>query len=59
MSEKQTFTLCVLTLLVLVLLFSCILTSNILRERNLALNEHVLQNCNIQKTEVITEYKRP
>lgn len=57
--SRMMFILCVLGLLFGILVFGVILTNNILRERNLALNEYAIQNCNIVRTETVTEYKRP
>ena len=57
--NKQELTFIILSLIVLILLLGVILSNNILRERNLRLNEYALHNCNIQRTEVVTEYKRP
>lgn len=60
MSErKQLFILSVLGLILGILIFATILTNNILRERNLKLNEFAIYNCNIERTEIVTEYKRP
>lgn len=60
MSErKQLFILSVLGLIFGILLLATILSNNILRERNLKLNEFAIYNCNIERTEVVTEYKRP
>ena len=57
--NKQELTFIILSLIVLILLLGVILSNNILRERNLRLNEYAIHNCNIQRTEVVTEYKRP
>ena len=57
--NKQELTFIILSLIVLILLLGIILSNNILRERNLRLNEYAIYNCNIQRTEVVTEYKRP
>ena len=55
MSEnKQMFILTLLGLILGILMFSTILTNNILRDRNLRLNEHILQDC---KVEVVNEVK--
>ena len=60
MSErKQLFIASVLGSILGILIFATILTNNILRERNLRLNEYAIYNCNIERTEVVTEYKRP
>lgn len=60
MSErKQLFILSILGLIFGILLLATILSNNILRERNLKLNEFAIYNCNIERTEVVTEYKRP
>ncbi len=57
--SRMMFILCVLGLIFGILIFSVILSNNILRERNLALNEYAIHNCNIVRTETVTEYKRP
>lgn len=60
MSErKQLFIASVLGSILGILIFATILTNNILRERNLKLNEYAIYNCNIERTEIVTEYKRP
>ena len=60
MSErKQLFIASVLGSILGILIFATILTNNILRERNLRLNEYAIYNCNIERTEIVTEYKRP
>lgn len=59
MSErKQMFILSVLGMLFGIVLFGTILTNNILRERNLALNEYAIYNCGIEKQAIETTYKR-
>lgn len=45
-------TCCILVLLVIIQL-------NMIKLQNLELNRFVLENCNIQKSYTITEYKRP
>ena len=57
--SRMMFILCVLGLIFGILVFSVMLSNNILRARNLALNEYAIHNCNITKSEVTTEYKRP
>jgi len=57
--SRMMFILCVLGLIFGILVFGVILSNNILRERNLALNEYAIHNCNIVRTETVTEYKRP
>lgn len=60
MSErKQLFIASILGSILGILIFATILSNNILRERNLKLNEFAIYNCNIERTEVATEYKRP
>ena len=60
MSErKQLFIASVLGSILGILIFATILTNNILRERNLKLNEYAIYNCNIERPEIVTEYKRP
>ena len=60
MSErKQLFIASVLGSILGILIFATILTNNILRERNLKLNEYAIYNCNIERTEIVTQYKRP
>lgn len=60
MSErKQLFIASVLGSILGILIFATILTNNILRERNLKLNEYAIYNCNIDRTEIVTEYKMP
>lgn len=60
MSErKQLFIASVLGSILGILIFATILTNNILRERNLRLNEYAIYHCNIERTEIRTEYKRP
>ena len=60
MSErKQLFILSALGLIFGILLLATIISNNILRERNLKLNEFAIYNCNIERTEIVTEYKRP
>ena len=59
MSErKQMFILSVLGMLFGIVLFGAILTNNILRERNLALNEYAIYSCGIEKQVIETTYKR-
>ena len=57
--QKQLFIASVLGSILGILIFATILTNNILRERNLKLNEYAIYNCNIERTEIVTEYKRP
>ena len=57
--SRMMFILCFLGLVFGILVFGVMLSNNILRERNLRLNEYAIYNCNIQRTEVVTEYKRP
>lgn len=60
MSErKQLFIASVLGSILGILIFATILTNNILRERNLRLNEYAIYHCNIERAEIVTEYKRP
>lgn len=60
MSErKQLFILSILGSILGILIFATILTNNILRERNLRLNEYAIYHCNIERAEIVTEYKRP
>lgn len=55
--RKQIFILCVMGLIFGILVFSVMLTNNILRERNLRLNEYAIYNCKVERSEIITEYK--
>lgn len=57
--SRMIFILCFLGLVLAILMFSVMLSNNIIRERNLRLNEYVIQNCGVVRSEVKTEYKRP
>lgn len=57
--QKQLFIASVLGSILGILIFATILTNNILRERNLRLNEYAIYHCNIERSEIVTEYKRP
>ena len=57
--QKQLFIASVLGSILGILIFATIITNNILRERNLKLNEFAIYHCNIERTEIVTEYKRP
>ena len=56
---RMMFILCALGLIFGILVFVVISSNNLLRARNLALDEYAIQNCNIAKSEITTEYKRP
>jgi len=57
--QKQVFILSFLGLILAILIFATILSNNILRYRNLKLNEFAIYHCNIERNEIVTEYKRP
>lgn len=46
---KQMFILSLLGLILAILIFATILSNNVIRERNLKLNEHILQDCKIDQ----------
>lgn len=57
--SRMMFILCFLGLIFGILVFSVMLSNNILRERNLRLNEYAIHNCGVVRSETSTEYKRP
>lgn len=56
---KQELTLVSLIISCCILILVVIIQLNMIKLQNLALNRFVLDNCNIQKSYTVTEYKRP
>ena len=57
--SKQEITLVSLIVSCCILVLVVIIQLNMIKLQNLELNRFVLENCNIQKSYTITEYKRP
>ena len=55
---KQELTLVSLIISCCILILVVIIQLNMIKLQNLALNRFMLENCNIQKQEVVTTYQR-
>lgn len=56
--SRMIFILCFLGLIFGILMFSVMLSNNIIRERNLRLNEYAIYNCGVVRSEATTKYQR-